>query len=263
MKPLMLLLTASVLMLGCKDELEIDTTPPPPPQGIRTISLDNAVEIQWLPSQADDVKGYKVWVNNTYDGRYRFIASTADTKLLDYGAVNGTTYYYALSAYDFHNNESALSKDVVYDTPRPEGFGVALVDTSTSRNLSGYGFAQYSVLNCYDIGTDVFFVNKNGRLILQVWSDTDIQDMGFTSSLDEISSSPNEGWAPSKSAEAIPGHTYVIWTVDNHFAKVRIKETGSARVVFDWSYQTAIGNPELTRSNVLREGNRRLDRIHP
>jgi hypothetical protein len=84
--------------------------------------------------------------------------------------------------------------------------------------------------------------------------------MGFTSSLDEISSSPKEGWAPSKSAEAIPGHTYVVWTVDDHYAKVRVKEAGASRLVFDWAYQTAVGNPELKRSNDNSD-NRRLGRI--
>ena len=262
MKSLFITFLASVIILGCTKENDIDTTPPPPPQGIKTISLDNAVEIQWLPSQAEDVDGYKVWKSDQYSGRYQLIASTAKTNLVDYGAVNGTTYYYAVSAYDFHSNESALSKDVVYDTPRPEGLGVTLMDTNTAKNISGYGFAQYSVLSCYDIHTDIFFVNVHSRLSLQVWSDTDIQDMGYTSSLDEISAAPTEGWAPSKSVEPIEGHTYVIWTVDNHFAKVRVQNVTPNRLVFDWAYQTAKGNVELKGTHKSRDGFRKMDRIY-
>jgi hypothetical protein len=154
-----------------------------------------------------------------------------------------------------------LSKDVVYDTPRPEGLGVVLIDTSTSRNISGYGFAQYKVLSCYDKNTDIFLVNAHGRLYVHVWSDTDIQDMGFTSSLDEISASPTEGWAPSKSAEAIVGHTYVIWTVDDNYAKIHVQNVTASRIVFDWAYQTAKGNIELKTTHTSRAGGRQFDRI--
>jgi hypothetical protein len=200
-------------------------------------------------------------VINQYAGRYQLIASTSNTSLVDYGAVNGITYYYAVSAYDFNDNESALSKDVVYDTPRPEGVGVVLIDTSTARNLSGYGFAQYSVLSCYDKNTDIFFVKSFGRLYIQVWSDTDIQDMGYTSSLDEISSSPTLGWAPSKSSEAIVGHTYIIWTVDDNYAKIRVQSVAANRIVFDWAYQTAKGNVELKTAHKSRTDSRQDDRF--
>jgi len=259
MKLLMITVTASMLFVGCENQ--IDSTPPPAPQGIRTISLDHAVEIRWLPSQAEDVKGYNVWVSDQYNGHYQLISSTSATSLVDHGAANGTTYYYAVSAYDYDENESELSKEVVYDTPRPEGFGVVLSDTSTSRNISGYGFARYNVLNCYDINTDIFFVNVRGRLVLQVWSDTDIEDMGFTSSLDDISESPTEGWAPSKSVEVIAGHTYVIWTVDDHYAKVRVQNVSASRLVFDWAYQTAKGNIELKMAQPSRTRARQGDRI--
>jgi hypothetical protein len=245
MKPIFIILAVSFIILGCDREFDIDTTPPPPPQGIMTISLDNAVELQWLASQAEDVKGYKVWISDQYDGRYTLIGSVSETSLIDYGAVNGVTYYYAVSAYDFDDNESELSKEVVYDTPRPEGYGVTLSDYHSSPNVAGYDFSQYTVLGYDDKNTDFFFDNSNGRYILDVWDDSDIQDMGYTSSLDDISSAPLQGWAPSKSAEAIIGHTYIIWTWDDHYAKVRVKEVGVSRLIFDWAYQTTKKNPEL------------------
>jgi len=251
MKPILLLLASCIIFWGCDKELNVDTTPPPPPQGIRTISLDNAVELQWLGSQAEDVKGYNVWISDQYDGRYTFIGSVSTTNFIDYSAVNGVTYYYAVSAYDFDDNESVLSKDIVYDTPRPEGYGVVLSDYHSIPGSSGYDFSQYTVLSFDDKSTDFFYDHSSGSFYLDVWDDTDIQDMGYTTSLDEITSSPTEGWAPSKSAEAILGHTYVLWTWDDHFAKIRVKEVNSGRLVVDWAYQTAEKNPELriVRSN--------------
>jgi hypothetical protein len=173
------------------------------------------------------------------------IASISATHLVDYGAVNGVTYYYAVSAYDFNDNESALSKEVVYDTPRPEGYGVALSNYQTSPNVAGYDFSQYTILSYDDKNTDFFFENSNGHFYLDVWDESDIQDMGYTSSLDDISSAPMQGWAPSKSTEAVVGHTYIIWTWNDHYAKVRVKEVGVSRLVFDWAYQIAEKNPEL------------------
>ena len=41
------------------------------------------------------------------------------------------------------------------------------------------------------------------------------------------------------------GHTYVIWTWDNHFAKIRIKSISNERVVFDWAYQLLEGEQLL------------------
>ncbi len=246
-------LAISLLLLtlaGCSDHSSepYDADPPFAPVGIRTTSLDKAVEIRWIANQESDLDGYHVYVSNTYSGRYTHIGTTRTTTFLDKGARNGFTYYYAVSAFDFTGNESPLSKDVVYDTPRPEGLDVPLKDRFRDPFRSGYDFSEYRVGYYDSDNTDFFYeATAQGTPILFVWDDTDIQDMGYTSSLDEISVAPEKGWSPTKSATAIEGHTYVIWTFDNHFAKVRITDILSDAIVFDWAYQTAVGNPELFR----------------
>ena len=80
---------------------------------------------------------------------------------------------------------------------------------------------------------------------LMVWQGTSIQDMGYTVSLDEIMSSPTDGWSPTQSAVAIRGHTYAVWTADNHYAKARVISTDSLRAQFDWAYQIQQHNPDL------------------
>jgi hypothetical protein len=249
MKPFYLSLSLFLgFILGCNepvDSVPADTTPPPPPQGITSISLNNAIELQWLPSQAEDVKGYNIWVSNAYNGKYLFIGTTTATSFVDHDAVNGTTYYYAISAFDYEKNESLLSKDVIYDTPRPEGLGVVLFDTLTNVSLSGYDFSQYLVQRYNSQSSDFFFEPSYDRIKISAWNDSDIQDMGYTTSLDEISAAPTKGWAPSKSAEAILGHTYIVWTWDDHYAKVRLTGVTANRLTFDWAYQTAVGNVEV------------------
>jgi hypothetical protein len=90
-------------------------------------------------------------------------------------------------------------------------------------------------------------ISQHARYYLNVWQDTDIQDMGYTNTLHDIGLAPTAGFSPSKTVEAIPGHTYVIWTWDNHYAKVRVKEVTPMRVTFDWAYQVAPASPELKR----------------
>lgn len=254
----MALIPLFILITGCEIQ-RIDTTPPAMPRGIVTTSLDNAVQLDWLENTEPDLAGYDIWVSDRYNGRYTRIGTSRNAHFVDYGARNGETYYYGVTAYDHDGNESEMSQDVVYDTPRPEGFGVRLYDYFISPSSSGYDFSTFSVGQYDDNYTDFFYEYYNGRAYLNVWSDTDIQDMGYTNSLDEISVAPESGWSPSKSVEAIRGHTYVIWTWDDHYAKVRIREISANWIVFDWAYQTAPANPELQRT-LPPGGLRKLER---
>lgn len=252
MKTVITLLTAG-LILGACDVYVVDTTPPAIPAAIRTVSLDNAIQIEWAPNRESDLAGYRVWVSDQYNGHYSLIGTTKNTVFTDYDAINGVTYYYGVTAYDLEGNESEMSHDVAYDTPRPEGYNVQLYDYNTFPSTSGYDFSTYSIGLYNDDFTDVFFEKFGSSYYLNVWDDTDIQDMGYTSNLDDISVAPEAGWSPSRYVEAIVGHTYVIWTWDDHYAKVRVKNITSTSVVFDWAYQTAPQNPELKRAP-LSEG---------
>ena len=242
------LVVIAITIAGCHEPFIIDTTPPNPPQGVIATALDNAAELHWLRNPEPDLAGYRIWVSDRYDGEYEIIGSTTDIRFVDRGARNGERAYYAISAYDFDDNESDLSRDVVYATPRPEGFGTKLSNYRTAPLSAGFDFSTFSIGNYNDDFTDVFFEASNGRNSLNVWEDSDIQDMGYTSSLYDIAVAPAGGWSPSRSAEAIVGHTYIVWTWDDHFAKIRIREIASQRVTFDWAYQIAKSNPELKRA---------------
>ena len=244
MRSIVLVLSLGLVLVSCKER---DTIPPGPPRGITTISLDNAVQLDWLANTEPDVAGYRIWISNSYNGTYTEIGAVNGTQFTDYGAVNGVTYYYAVSAYDFEGNEGDLSKDVVYDTPRPEGYNVQAYDVVAFPNLSGYDFSTYSIGPYDDQFTDVYVEFFNGLPYLRVWTDTDIQDMGYTRDLDEISVAPAQGWSDSRICEAIVGHTYVVWTIDDHYAKLRVVQIGANFILFDWAYQTAPSNPELKR----------------
>jgi len=234
-----------------------DFVPPLPPVGIVSVSLDNAVELQWIPNQEPDLSGYNVYISNRYDGAYTLLGTTAEAVFVDRGARNGITYYYAVTAFDFSGNESELSKDVVYDTPRPEGYGVRLMNRFTSPSYSGYDFSTFRVVNFDTDNTDLYVeFATNSQPYFVVWEDSDIQDMGWTETLDDITRAPQRGWSPTKDAHVILGHTYVVWTYNDHYAKVRVTEVTSTSVTFDWAYQVDPGNPELFAKKSSSKRNR-------
>lgn len=267
-----LLLNLALLLLatmGCddnhRDVVVVDDIPPLPPVGIISISLDNAVELQWFENQEPDVAGYKIYLSDRYDGVYDLIGSTRTATFIDRAAVNGVTAYYAVTAYDYDGNESDLSKDVAYDTPRPEGRDVSLWDRFLRPERAGYDFSDYVVTHFDTDRTDFFFeITDNDIPYLVVWDDSEIQDMGYTNTLDEISVAPTEGWNPTGDALAVRGHTYVIKTFDGHYAKVRLVSVNPDAIRFDWAYQVARGNPELLvgTQHTLQKRARTLARRH-
>lgn len=246
----------ALLINGCDENYYYDDMPPSPPKNIRTITGDNRVDLDWDRNPERDVAGYNVYYSYSYDGKYTLIGNTQNNYYIDYGAKNGVTYYYGVAAYDYDGNESELSYDVVYDTPRPEGFNQAVFDYNLSPNNAGYDFSNYLVVPYNGDDADFFFENYNGKYYLNVWDDSDIQDMGTTNDIWDISYAPTSGWIPLlpnenvKYVEAVPGRTYVIWTWDNHYAKIRITNITQQRMVFDWAYQLVEGNRELKRGVV-------------
>jgi hypothetical protein len=251
----------TLFLSGCNRKDFFNNHPPEPPQNITSLNGDNRVDIYWDYSNDHNVAGYNVYYGYSYNGKYTLLGSTQTNHFIDNGANNGVTYYYAVTAYDYDGLESDLSKDVVYNTPRPEGFNQAIFDFNLSPDIAGYDFSQYSVLPYNQLNTDIYFEFYQGKNYIDVWNDTEIQDMGTTNDIYDIPYAPKTGWVPVKGndtfkyTEALIGHTYVVWTRDNHFAKVRISGISGSRMIFDWSYQLVQGNIELKRANTSVQRN--------
>ncbi len=220
-----------------------DTQPPSPPAGLVVYNGDNTAEITWEPNRESDVEGYNIYYSNSYDGKYEFIGSSSYEYFVDRDAVNGNKYYYAVTAYDYNGNESDLSYDAVYSAPRPEGFKEAIFDTLYNPYNSGFSFTSYDVVPFFDNSTDFFVDYYNGNYYLDVYDDTEIRDMGPTQDIYDIPFAPNSGWSPVGSEVVKVGHTYVIWTYDNHYAKIRVSNISGNRVIFDWAFQLLKGEP--------------------
>ena len=237
-----------------------DTTPPAAPRGLYSVTGDHAVALYWLANTESDVAGYRIYEGDCASGgncpytRVGTVIANA-TAFNVTGLANGATKYYAVAAVDAAGNESDLSYETIYDTPRPAGTGVALGNYLNNVNGSGWDFSQYVARSSSDLETDVYF-GYNGSVYEMFAKDvnTDIQDAGYGSSLDHVDVAPANGWSPTGTVELIVGHCYVVWTRDNHFAKFRVTALNANQVTFDWAYQTAQGNPELAARRAREEG---------
>ena len=77
------------------------------------------VEVSWNANTEADLAGYNVYYG-TESGTYGEPVSTTETsQLLTLTPEVGTTYYFAVTAYDTSSNESAFSEEVSLFVPDP------------------------------------------------------------------------------------------------------------------------------------------------
>lgn len=253
----------AVILQGCTVENDdvtvIDDTPPAAPRGVYSVTGDEQILVKWYPNQETDLKGYIVYRSHTKFEGYDEIAEVGPkvASYVDDDVENGITYYYAVSALDFDGNESELSPEIVDDTPRPAGRNVTLGDYILEPDRSGFDFSHPERgAQVFDRqGTDIYFGIDMEVRVPYIYSDndTEMQDLGYRDSMDDVDVSPTQGFT-TLFVEAIIGHTYAFLTPDGHHAKIRVTDlnmdltNGDVRdawITFDWAYQLQPDNPEL------------------
>ena len=248
---------AGVLLVGCEDE--IVSLPPSAPDGVFSITGDGQVTICWNSNPEPNIAGNDIYWNDMPTGAFERIGSVgaSSTCFIDTDVDNGTTYFYAVAAVNDQKQESELSFEDVFDTPRPEDFGLVLHDyLGQNSALSGYDFSSLSNTAQPDTsaGTDVYFGPLNGVPTLfgkgvAVGTGVDIQDYGYID-LESVDWAPANGWSPAKKADLVEGHSYIVQIEETggfyHYAKVYVVSATSQVAVLDWAYQVDPGNPELT-----------------
>jgi rhamnogalacturonan endolyase len=92
--------------------------PPSVPIGIEAIAWSDSVKIVWSPNADPDLLGYNIYRSRQQNGPFAKLnlELLLDTSYTDTDVVNDSTYYYAVTAVDWDDNESVFS-DIVEATP--------------------------------------------------------------------------------------------------------------------------------------------------
>lgn len=255
------IMISASFMVGCdsntSDILVVDAIPAAP-QGVYSVTGDGAVYVYWNGPYEDDIASYTIYRSSSPTTGYILIG-VVDASLnpnldlityeyIDNSAVNGVTYFYAVSSVDDADQESELSAEEVFDTPRPEGL-VTLFDMGISPAASGFILDTIPTRVAFDNPLADIFIDSDANVLYlnSAFEGVDIQDMGYTASFDDIGYAPTEGWSNNGWAELILDHTYVVWDNDLFFAKLRVESFGSGSVNFRWAFQLDADNPELVQ----------------
>lgn len=94
--------------------VNIDTTPPNPPQGLYATAGSNYIVLQWNQNNETDLKEYNIYKSTLYDVNFVFISTISKNinYFYDYDVIQNITYYYKITATDIANNESTYSNTV-------------------------------------------------------------------------------------------------------------------------------------------------------
>ena len=283
----MIVLTAvlGVLMMvaGCEETVTkietVERSELNPPLGLRSITGDSQVTLRWYSSNyEDDFGGYLVYqatgdreqlAPETMPSGFAVVETllvfggsppTVHTVL---GLDNGTTYSFALTTIDDLVSKESFPSNIVTDTPRPFGTATIYQQEAEPTQQAGFDFSEgltvpYMDGDC-DIFLDVYTVADNLHYSLTSPDQadgslrtTEIQDMGYTESFDDISISPDQGWDPDYSVDVLnmENHTFALKTEDNNYVKLRVLSTGTdgvnqVWVRFEYGYQTVPGEPNF------------------
>lgn len=241
----------------------------PSPLGLHTISLNTAIQLAWSSNAVDALHGafdhYRVY-SSSYDGSRGVCTSgwvlegtTASDAFLVGNLVNGASRCFAISTVTRDGHESAWS-DARLDTPRFDARNALVYSTSVRPDSGGFLFADDAshALGVVTTATRAdldFFVERHADGSLWITPARGGSTVALYSTqpiveLTSIDHAPAAGFG-STALQARPGFGYVfkLQKADGvHFAAVRVAFVTADYVVFDWAYQSAIGNPELSRA---------------
>jgi fibronectin type 3 domain-containing protein len=88
-----------------------DETPPAAPAGLAAEGGPGVVALDWDSNTEDDLAGYNVYRSETSGGPYDLVGSPSGSAYVDTDVVDGTTYYYEVTAVDGSENESEPSEE--------------------------------------------------------------------------------------------------------------------------------------------------------
>ena len=244
------------------------------PAWLSSISLNGAIHLQWddtsYASAPTRFKWYRIY-STAYnldtglcDTNWLLEGTTVAPEFLASALTNGVPRCYGVSAVSREGYESLWSP-LHQDTPRPDSRNTLVYAIDANGPQSGFRFwqdangdgrAQTSELGLvvdghgssvdfwvYRDPTDstLWLVPGFSGTSMQLYSTSPIAD------LTSIDFAPASGYSRSM-IQAVPGYGYVFQIIEGstlRYGALRMTHVGRDYLIFDWSFQTDIGNPEL------------------
>lgn len=256
--------------VGQSDPITVDlTTIPPTPLGLTSVSLNGAIHLSWKSNAVDALHAafdhYRVY-STAYDATRAVCTAdwvvegtTVSDGFLAGNLTNGLSRCFAVSTITHDGHESMWS-DARLDTPRADARNAFVYSTAARRDSAGFVFYDDAArafgvvatstrtdldftIERHSDGT-LWFTPARSGVTMMLYSSQPVAD------LTSIDRAPATGFN-AVNIQAVPGYAYVFRIVKSdgvHFAAARVAFVTSDYVVFDWSYQTSVGNAELSRS---------------
>lgn len=251
------------------------------PTFMNSTSLDGAVVLTWSDNpfiaEPAGFRRYRVYSasfsldDGLCGATWLLEGTTVAPEFLVGALTNGVPRCYASAAESIEGWESLWSP-IRADTPRPDARNVLAFAFQADQTRSGFRFFQDAngdgQVGALELGIvtdgnradidfwmdrdangDFFFVPERGGTGVALYSAQPIED------LTSIDIAPETGYSRN-AIQAVPGFGYVF-EMDGgdgfaRFGAVRVTHVGADFIIFDWSYQTDAGNPELSVGGGLK-----------
>ncbi len=245
-----------------------------PPAWLFSISLNGAIHLEWDDSSYINAPTRFKWYR-IYSTAYNLDTGLCDTDWLLEGTTvapeflasamtNGVPRCFGVSAVSREGYESLWSP-LRQDTPRPDARNTLVwaygADTAKSgfrfwQDANADGVAQASELGRVQSGnlssidfwvyrdpsdSTLWFVPEFSGTQMRLYSNAPVAD------LTSIDFAPASGYSRNM-FQAVPGYAYVFEIVEGstlRYGALRVTHVGRDYMIFDWSFQTDQGNPEL------------------
>ena len=244
------------------------------PALLTSISLNGAIHLEWNDNAyLNDPTRFK-WYR-VYSAGYDLDTGVCGTNWLLEGTTiapeflasamsNGVPRCFGVSAVSREGYESLWSP-LRQDTPRPDARNTLAFAYEENQAQSGFRFWQ-------DLNTDEKAQSSElGRVLdgnltsIDFWVHRDATDSTLwlvpefsgtsirlystspVADLTSIDFAPASGYSRNM-VQAVPGYAYVFEIVEGttlRYGALRVTHVGRDYVIFDWSFQTDVGNPEL------------------
>jgi len=244
------------------------------PGWLFSISLNGAIHLEWDDSSyvtaPTRFKWYRIY-STAYDldtgncgVNWLLEGTTVAPEFVASAMSNGVPRCFGISAVSREGYESLWSP-LRQDTPRPDARNMLAFAYEENQAQSGFRFwqdlntdgpAQPSELGRIQDGnltsidfwvhrdpsdSTLWIVPEFAGTQLRLYSTSPVAD------LTSIDFAPASGYSRSM-IQAVPGYAYVFEIVEGttlRYGALRVTHVGRDYLIFDWSFQTDVGNPEL------------------